>query len=156
MYVYVCVHSVGSGHYTAYGSHEGNWYHFNDSTVTLTTEDTVRKAKAYILFYVERTGQMDSDETATKNTATDKPDVEATAANSVSSHVAQDQVAPNTNETHGLFKDVAALHVVELDPAAPHNVGEDVADTATAVTDRDTSDQTPAEDATQTIHTIAQ
>ncbi|XP_030621710.1 ubiquitin carboxyl-terminal hydrolase 3 isoform X2 [Chanos chanos] len=46
---------VGSGHYTAYGFHEGHWYHFNDSTVTLTNEETVAKAKAYILFYVEQT-----------------------------------------------------------------------------------------------------
>ncbi|XP_049579272.1 ubiquitin carboxyl-terminal hydrolase 3 [Syngnathus scovelli] len=48
---------VGSGHYTAYGSHEGRWYHFNDSTVTLANEETLRKAKAYILFYAERTEQ---------------------------------------------------------------------------------------------------
>ncbi|XP_077452121.1 ubiquitin carboxyl-terminal hydrolase 3 [Stigmatopora argus] len=49
---------VGSGHYTAYGSHEGRWYHFNDSTVTLASEETLRKAKAYILFYAERSQQV--------------------------------------------------------------------------------------------------
>lgn len=52
---------MGSGHYTAYGIHEGRWYHFNDSTVTLTNEDAVRKAKAYILFYVEKAEQVASD-----------------------------------------------------------------------------------------------
>lgn len=52
---------VGSGHYTAYGIHEGRWYHFNDSTVTLTNEDAVRKAKAYILFYVEKAEQAASN-----------------------------------------------------------------------------------------------
>ncbi|CAB1315726.1 unnamed protein product, partial [Coregonus sp. 'balchen'] len=48
---------VGSGHYTAYGRRDDRWYHFNDSTVTLTEEETVVKAKAYILFYTERPDQ---------------------------------------------------------------------------------------------------
>uniref|UniRef100_A0A8C1KGQ0 Ubiquitin carboxyl-terminal hydrolase n=1 Tax=Cyprinus carpio TaxID=7962 RepID=A0A8C1KGQ0_CYPCA len=49
--------SIGSGHYTAYGLHERRWYHFNDSTVTLVSEEAVLKAKAYILFYTERSDQ---------------------------------------------------------------------------------------------------
>lgn len=61
---------IGSGHYTAYGSHEGRWYHFNDSTVTLTNEEAVTKAKAYILFYAASTRPANTAQTAMPNVST--------------------------------------------------------------------------------------
>lgn len=91
----VCVHRVGSGHYTAYGSHEGRWYHFNDSTVTLTNEDTVKKAKAYILFYVERTGQVALDKIPSDSTSAIQPEVDTAATDCVSAEiVTQEDQAP--------------------------------------------------------------
>lgn len=96
---YKSVHRVGSGHYTAYGSHEDRWYHFNDSTVTLTNEDAVRKAKAYILFYVERAEQV------VDNAATTRPATEAT----------QDTAAGNKGL---VLMDIESPHSDTLDAAA--------------------------------------
>lgn len=63
---------IGSGHYTAYGSHEGRWYHFNDSTVTLANEEAVTKAKAYILFYVESTRPTHTEQTVMTNASAEE------------------------------------------------------------------------------------
>uniref|UniRef100_A0A3B5B179 Ubiquitin carboxyl-terminal hydrolase n=1 Tax=Stegastes partitus TaxID=144197 RepID=A0A3B5B179_9TELE len=155
---------VGSGHYTAYGSHEGRWYHFNDSTVTLTNEDTVRKAKAYILFYVERTGQVASDKIATS-----KPAADTTATDGVSSEtVSQGQVAADAVATDAVLMDVAAAHVNILDEKAQDNstledvskdtAAVDEADAASeeAATDMDTSDKAATEEACQAVQTVAQ
>lgn len=154
----MCVHRVGSGHYTAYGSHESRWYHFNDSTVTLTNEDTVRKAKAYILFYVERAEQVASDKPATN-----PPAVDAKAADCV----AQDAPAGDGVATNIVLTDVASSHnnsldVEATDKAILENEGEVVAalcdaDVASVqgTTEKHTSDKAGTEEASQAIQAVA-
>ena len=47
---------LGSGHYTAMAHNEqlDQWLEYNDSTVTPVTEEAVRSAQAYLLFYTWR------------------------------------------------------------------------------------------------------
>jgi len=62
---------AGSGHYTAFVVKDSHWYHFNDSTVLATDQDTVTNSKAYILFYIQRefkTPKMSSSSSAAAST----------------------------------------------------------------------------------------
>lgn len=43
--------SVSGGHYTAYVVEDDHWLHCNDSQVTCSDEETVKKCQAYVLFY---------------------------------------------------------------------------------------------------------
>ena len=105
---------VGSGHYTAYGCHEGRWYHFNDSTVTVSSEDTVRKAKAYILFYVERPAKVASTNTAPADAVA--VDAELAAAVQVAANVGEVKKEDIVSAV-GLAPDLVTLPL-ETDKAA--------------------------------------
>lgn len=151
----LCVHRVGSGHYTAYGSHESRWYHFNDSTVTLTNEETVKKAKAYILFYIERTGQVALEKVPTDNTATTRPDLDTPATDCISPDIiSQDEVA---GEAEMVLMAGAATQESILDEKSEEDVSistapikEEATVSDEAAADRDTSEQSGTEEALQT------
>ncbi|KAF7663236.1 hypothetical protein LDENG_00216060 [Lucifuga dentata] len=133
---------VGSGHYTAYGSNEGHWYHFNDSTVTLTNVDAVRKAKAYILFYVEKTEQGTSQ----------RSDVDAAAMDRISLEVAQ-QTTADAAVTDGVLLD---MDTEATDSAALENVDEDVAAPDKAAAERMVSEATADHATSEQAATVSQ
>lgn len=123
----------------------------------------MRKAKAYILFYVERDEQVATDKSATNSSA------EHTAAmDSVSSEVGAQDNTDEADATEADLMDVASSHnntidVTATDDAALGNEGEDmaalhVADAASerSVADRDTSDKARTEETCQAIQAIAQ
>jgi hypothetical protein len=45
---------LGGGHYTAYALNHGQWFHFDDSRVTLVDESAVVSKAAYVLYYCRR------------------------------------------------------------------------------------------------------
>lgn len=150
---YKSVHRVGSGHYTAYGSHEDRWYHFNDSTVTLTNEDAVRKAKAYILFYVERAEQV-----ASGNAATTRPATEVTQDTAAGDKVPAGLVLMDMESPHS-----DTLNAAAADPAASQDECEGTAalreadeGSKPAAAHSDTSAEAEVEETSQAIQTVAQ
>ncbi|PKU35923.1 ubiquitin carboxyl-terminal hydrolase hypothetical protein [Limosa lapponica baueri] len=51
--------AMGVGHYTAYAKNKvnGNWYYFDDSSVSLASEDQIVTKAAYVLFYQRRNSE---------------------------------------------------------------------------------------------------
>lgn len=129
--------------------------------MTLTNEDTVRKAKAYILFYVEKAGE--------EQVLSDKPAMDTAAMDHICPEAAaQDKAAADGVATDMVLTDVASSHVhaadvAATDHAALENEGEDMAAphdadkaSAQAATDSDTSDKSRTEEASQAIQAVAQ
>nr|XP_006014127.1 PREDICTED: ubiquitin carboxyl-terminal hydrolase 4-like [Latimeria chalumnae] len=58
---------MGGGHYTAYAKNksDGKWYYFDDSSVSLASEDQIVTKAAYVLFYQRK----DDDIQTTSNPA---------------------------------------------------------------------------------------
>lgn len=150
---YKSVHRVGSGHYTAYGSHEGCWYHFNDSTVTLTNEDAVRKAKAYILFYVERAEQAVSGDPATARPAADVTQDTAAGAKDPTGLALMDKESPHSHALDVTATDTAVSESGREGAAAPR---ESDAGSTSAAANSDTSEEAGVEETSQAIQTVAQ
>lgn len=58
----VIVHhgTINAGHYTSFVKHCGRWYNCDDAWVVAVTEEEVRRARAYLLFYARRGAGADA------------------------------------------------------------------------------------------------
>jgi len=98
--------------------------------VSLTNEDIVRKAKAYILFYVERTGREASDKPAPNKPAVDSGPSDVVMIDVPASHMnTQDVEAPDEAAAlDSVGEDVAELHkanVASMDAATESDTSEE-------------------------------
>ena len=67
--VVVHIGKMDAGHYLCYCRHDDQWFKFNDSKVTLATEQQVLNADAYLLFYIIRSlGSMGNNSAAGEQT----------------------------------------------------------------------------------------
>lgn len=76
----------------------------------------MRKAKAYILFYVERTAEVPSDKVAADGAATGDPDVDEAPTHSVSFEMTpQANSAADSAQTDMALTDATAAHIDTLE-----------------------------------------
>lgn len=112
--------------------------------MTLTNEDAVRKAKAYILFYVERSDQAASD---------DPP------ATSPATQVTQDTAEGHKDPTGLGLMDMETPHGDASDAAASEDeagLREAGAGSALAEPHSDTSEEAGVEETSQAVQTVTQ
>lgn len=110
----------------------------------------MKKAKAYILFYVESTDQVSSDRTS-------KPHSDKEAMDSVSAEAAPQETDAADLLTHSALMDAAASPHVTSDNARVASVGRDVAllDEADVAPVEDAADIETSEEASQAPQTVA-
>ncbi|XP_069500295.1 ubiquitin carboxyl-terminal hydrolase 4 isoform X2 [Ambystoma mexicanum] len=68
---------MGGGHYTAFAKNKmnGSWYNFDDSSVSLTSEDQIVTKAAYVLFYQRRNNEVCKSSSAPASLGNDKNSV---------------------------------------------------------------------------------
>lgn len=63
---------MSTGHYTCYAVRDGEWFHFDDSTMRKVSDDEALSSQAYILFYVRnRQGSLSAVDEMLKETPPD-------------------------------------------------------------------------------------